>query len=469
MEIGFRKEGFSLDSSKLSAERAVLVGIRHPGQSSLEARESLFELERLVHTAGARVVAATHQEIKKIEPSTYIGKGKLHEIGELVVRHQADTVVFDEDLTPGQNRNLEKALRRKVVDRTGLILDIFAQHAKSKEGKLQVELAQSLYLLPRLVGQWEHFGRLGGGIGTRGPGETQLEVDRRRVRERLFRIRRQLQRVEQSRHLHRRKREGVPLPTVAMVGYTNAGKSTLMNRLTGAGVLVEDKLFATLDPTVRRLSLPLGREVLLSDTVGFIRKLPHALVEAFKATFEEVRAADLLLHVIDASYPTWQEQKQVVESVLKELRLLEKPRIEVYNKIDLLGASAANGQGARISARSGFGIQDLMNRIEEHLNEGFKTFQLKIPYARGDRLEWLYRVGEVQARQDEEDGVMMQVSLAPDDAGRLRKDRQIRMRTIRDPARLQKLQDLLQKRMQQKNLSSDIETIFQLIEDKYNQ
>jgi len=418
----------------MPAERAILVGIRHPRESSLDARESLFELERLVHTAGAVVVATTQQEIKKIEPSSYVGKGKLEEITALIAQTQADTVVFDEDLTPGQNRNLEKAFRCKVVDRTGLILDIFAQHAKSKEGKLQVELAQCIYFMPRLVGQWEHFGRLGGGIGTRGPGETQLEVDRRRVRERISRIKQQLEKVETARHLHRNKREGVPIPTVAMVGYTNAGKSTLMNQLTQAGVLVEDKLFATLDPTVRRLKLPAGRQVLLSDTVGFIRKLPHALVEAFKATFEEVRAADLLLHVIDCSYPTWRQQKEVVESVLQELGLQDKPVIEVYNKIDLLGASAANGHGVRISARTGQGVEELLNQIEDKLHADFRTFRIKVPYAKGDFLEWLYRVGEVQGREDEEDGVWMQVALSPDDAGRLRKERSIRMQVLRRPS-----------------------------------
>ncbi|MCE9624635.1 MAG: GTPase HflX [Deltaproteobacteria bacterium] len=422
-----------MDKKKAPAERAILVGIRHPRESSLDARESLFELERLVHTAGAIVVGTTQQEIKKIEPSSYIGKGKLEEVSELVRQTGANTVVFDEDLSPGQNRNLEEAIRCKVVDRTGLILDIFAQHAKSKEGKLQVELAQSIYLMPRLVGQWAHFGRLGGGgIGTRGPGETQLEVDRRRIRERISSIKHQLERVETARHLHRRKREGVPIPTVAMVGYTNAGKSTLMNQLTHAGVLVEDKLFATLDPTVRRLKLPTGRQVLLSDTVGFIRKLPHALVEAFKATFEEVRAADLILHVIDSSYPTWRQQKEVVESVLEELGLHTKPTIEVYNKIDLLGASAANGHGVRISARSGQGVDELLRQIEHRLHSDFRTFKVKVPYARGDCLEWLYRVGEVQGRIDNEDGVWMQVALSPDDVGRLRKEPSVRMHVVRD-------------------------------------
>lgn len=420
-----------MDKNKRPVERAILVGIRHPRESTIDARESLFELERLVHTAGALVISTTQQELKKIEPSTFIGKGKLEEIAEMVRDTQADTVVFDEDLSPGQNRNLEEKLRCKVIDRTGLILDIFAQHAHSKEGKLQVELAQCMYLMPRLVGQWAHFGRLGGGIGTRGPGETQLEVDRRRIREKISRIKNQLERVEISRKLHRQKRAGVPIPTAAMVGYTNAGKSTLMNQLTDAGVLVEDKLFATLDPTVRRLSMPSGGEILLSDTVGFIRKLPHQLVDAFKATFEEVRAADLILHVIDVSYPTWPQQKECVEAVLQELGLHDKPTLEIYNKIDLLGASAANGPGARISARSGKGVPELLQRIEDHFHENFKTVQVQVPYELGDRLDWIYRVGEVQERKDGEDGVWMQVALSPDDVGRLRKERAIRMKTVR--------------------------------------
>jgi GTP-binding protein HflX len=272
-------------------ERAILVGIRHPRQSRQEAAESLFELERLSHTAGAAVVATTDQEVRSIDPSTYIGKGKIMEIFQMVESYGAESVIFDEDLSPPQNRNLEEKLGVKVIDRTGLILDIFAQHAKSKEGKLQVELAQYSYLMPRLVGRWGHFGKLGGGIGTRGPGETQLEVDRRRAREKITRIRRALEKVERNRHLHRQKREGVPVPTVAMVGYTNAGKSSLLNALSDAHVLEEDKLFAT-GPHSPPFCLALGREVLLSDTVGFIHKLPNW--SSLQATFEEVRAADIV-------------------------------------------------------------------------------------------------------------------------------------------------------------------------------
>ena len=419
-----------MNNGNFQPERAILVGIRHPRQSRMDAAESLFELQRLSHTAGAAVVATTEQEVRTIEPSSYIGKGKIEEIRQMVGDYQAESVIFDEDLSPVQNRNLEEQLRAKVIDRTGLILDIFAQHATSKEGKLQVELAQYSYLMPRLVGRWGHFGKLGGGIGTRGPGESQLEVDRRRAREKITRIRRALEKVEQNRHLHRRKREGVPVPTVAMVGYTNAGKSSLLNALSGADVLEEDMLFATLDPTVRRFTLPSGREVLLSDTVGFIRKLPHQLVEAFKATFEEVRAADLLLHVIDMSSPISVQQVDVVNSVLRELSLDKKPIIEVYNKIDLLGPSVKDGHGIRVSARQELGLERLLRAIEEKLSEDFKLVRLRIPYAESGKLNWLYRVGEVRSRKDLGDGIHLKVALRAADAARLRAMEEIRVRAL---------------------------------------
>lgn len=411
-------------------ERAILIGIRHPRQSRWEAAESLYELERLTHTAGAAVVATTEQEVRSIEPATFIGRGKMEQILDMIEKHRAESVIFDEDLSPTQNRNLEDTLQVKVIDRTGLILDIFAQHATSREGKLQVELAQYSYLMPRLVGQWGHFGKLGGGIGTRGPGETQLEVDRRRAREKITRVRRALEKVGRDRHLHRQKREGVPVPTVAMVGYTNAGKSSLMNALAGANVLEEDMLFATLDPTVRRFNLPSGRQVLVSDTVGFIRKLPHQLVEAFKATFEEVRAADLLLHVIDMSSPIYTQQMQVVAAVLKELALDQKPILEVYNKVDLLGPSMLEGNGLRVSARQEIGLDKLMRAIEEKLSEGFRVLKLRIPYAESGKLDWLYRVGEVKSRKDLEDGVHLKVALRPSDEARLRAVEEIKVRVI---------------------------------------
>lgn len=410
------------------AERALLVGIRHPRQSLQEADDSLLELTRLTQTAGALVVYTLSQEIKNIESATYVGKGKIQQIADLVKEHDIRTVVFDEDLSPRQARNLEKAFSCKVVDRTGLILDIFAQRASSKDGKLQVELAQCIYLMPRLVGQWEHFGRLGGGIGTRGPGETQLEVDRRRVRERMSRLKKELVKVERSRALHRQKRSGVPLPTVALVGYTNAGKSTLMNALTDAGVLVEDQLFATLDPTVRQLHLPSGQMVLLTDTVGFINKLPHQLVEAFKATFEEVGAADILLHVIDSSSPNWRQQKAVVEGVLRDLKLENKPTVEVYNKIDLLGPSAGNGHGLRVSARSGQGIDLLIKELDSIFHRDYRTYRIKIPYPNGHHLPWLYKVGDVKAQKNLPDGVYLKVDLRPPDFQRLKRDQAVKIK-----------------------------------------
>lgn len=413
---------------RVSLERVLLVGIRHPKQSLWDAKESLLELERLSHTAGTQVVATTYQEVKDIDPATYIGKGKITEINELIKSHCVETVIFDEDLSPRQNRNLEETWKTKVVDRTGLILDIFSQHAKTKAGKLQVELAQYIYLMPRLVGQWGHFGKLGGGIGTRGPGETQLEVDRRRAREKITRVRRELQRVEKYRNVHRHKRESVPVPTLAMVGYTNAGKSCLMNRLTQAHVVEEDMLFATLDPTVRRLHLPSSREVLLSDTVGFIRKLPHPLVEAFKATFEEVRAADLLLHVIDVSSPNREQQIEVVEQVLIDLGLDQKPILRVYNKVDLLGPSAVDGPGVRISARKGYGIPKLLQAIEEKLSENFRTLKVKIPYTQSSHLSWLYRVGEIKSRKDRQDGIYVKVALSEANEARVRSLEELKVR-----------------------------------------
>ena len=301
-------------------ERGFLVAADLP-RMLVPVGESVRELARLADTAGLEVVGEAVQTVRRINAGSFIGHGKVEEVRGRAEDARADVVIFDEPLSPAQQRNLERELNRKVIDRSALILDIFAQRARSLEGKMQVELAQLQYLLPRLTRQWTHLSRLGGGVGTRGPGETQLEVDRRRVRTRIGQLHRRLRDVERTRGLHRHERATVPFPTVALVGYTNSGKSTLMNRLTQAGVLVEDRLFATLDPTVRRLRLPEGLTVLLADTVGFIHKLPHQLVEAFKSTLEEVRAADLLLHVVDVSQSTWPEQVQVVDSVLEEIEI----------------------------------------------------------------------------------------------------------------------------------------------------
>ena len=404
-------------------ERAILVGAELP-RLLIPADESLAELARLAETAGLVVVRRSVQAVRRINPATFIGHGKVEEIRAAVGSERADVVIFDDALTPAQQRNLERALGCKVIDRSALILDIFAQRARSLEGKMQVELAQLQYLLPRLTRQWTHLSRLGGGVGTRGPGETQLEVDRRRVRERIVQLRRRLQDVERTRRLHRAERAAVPFPTVALVGYTNAGKSTLMNALTRAGVLVEDKLFATLDPTVRRVRLPQGQTVLLADTVGFIHKLPHQLVEAFKSTLEEVRAADLLVHVVDVAHPNWVEQAQVVESVLAELEADEVPVLRALNKIDVGtdGAAPPTGpDGVRISARTGAGLSALLAAIEARFTAGLQRVRCEVPSARGDVLAWLRRAGRVVEEYYRDGSVIVTALVAPKVAGQLRK------------------------------------------------
>lgn len=347
-------------------ETALLVGVVRHRQPRWEAEDSLVELEQLARAAGARVAEAVLQDRDRLDPRYLIGKGKAEEIRGRC--SGVDVVILDEELSGSQQRNLEKLLGRRVVDRTGLILDIFAQRAQTREGKLQVELAQLDYHLPRLAGAWTHLERLGGGIGTRGPGETQLESDRRRVKTRMAKIRRDLEQVRRHRALLRRPRRKIPFPIVALVGYTNAGKSSLMNALTRAGVVVRDQLFATLDPTLRRLTLPGDRVALLSDTVGFIRKIPHQLVAAFQATLEEVQEAELLLHVVDVSHPHAELQQAAVEAVLGELGLADRPTILAYNKIDRLGQRPdfpwGPGSGrVAISAKTGAGLDDLRREI----------------------------------------------------------------------------------------------------------
>jgi GTP-binding protein HflX len=347
-------------------ETALLVGVVRHRQPRWEAEDSLAELEQLARAAGARVAEAVLQERDRLDPRYLIGKGKAEEIRGRC--SGVDVVILDEELSGSQQRNLETLLGRRVVDRTGLILDIFAQRAQTREGKLQVELAQLDYHLPRLAGAWTHLERLGGGIGTRGPGETQLESDRRRVKTRMAKVRRDLEQVRRHRALLRRPRRKIPFPIVALVGYTNAGKSSLMNALTRAGVAVRDQLFATLDPTLRRLTLPGGRVALLSDTVGFIRKIPHQLVAAFQATLEEVQEAELLLHVVDVSHPHAELQQAAVETVLGELGLAGRPTILVYNKIDRLGRRPdfpwGPGSGrVATSAKTGDGLDDLRREI----------------------------------------------------------------------------------------------------------
>jgi GTPase len=408
-----------------SRERAVLIAVEHGRGALLTAEESLAELERLGETSGVDVVAKIVQSVKRIHPGTFIGAGKIAEVRDLVRSLAANLVIFDDELSPAQQRNLESSLVVKVIDRTQLILDIFAQRAHSQAGKLQVELAQLQYLLPRLTRQWQHLSRLGGGVGTRGPGETQLEVDRRRVRERIAALRKRLADVSRTRELHRRSRAEVPYPTVALVGYTNSGKSTLMNQLTRAGVLVENQLFATLDPTVRLLRLPEGGEALLIDTVGFIHKLPHGFVDAFKSTLEEVQNAQLLLHVVDASDAHAEEHVGVVERVLEELGVAATPRLTVLNKIDRLGAHnlppGASLPRCAISALTGAGTDELLRRIGEVLAAQQELLRVSIPTGRADLLAELHRTGRV-AEQSLRDGVFdVAAYVPPKVAGRIRK------------------------------------------------
>ena len=340
--------------------------------------DSLAELASLARTAGVKVVGKMTQRLDRAS-RTYLGSGKLQELISLKAETEYNVVIFDDELSPRQQNNLEDALDVKVIDRTALILDIFAKRAQTHEGKLQVELAQNQYLLPRLAGQWSHLERLGGGIGTRGPGEMQLETDRRLVERRIQRLKKELGEVRKHRTLYRRNRKRTGIPVVALVGYTNAGKSTLLNTLSGADVLVEDKLFATLDPTTRRLKLPDHETVLLTDTVGFIQKLPPTVVAAFRATLEELEEADLLLHVVDITHKNAAEQCQTVEDILADMGLEERPRLTLLNKVDLLGGEALNPDDLEqrlqiskegmllISASKGTGLDQLLQRISETL------------------------------------------------------------------------------------------------------
>jgi GTP-binding protein HflX len=414
-----------------NAERAILVGVELGSPIGITSDDSLAELGALAVSAGAEVAGQVQQKLKSIDPRTFIGRGKAAEVRELAGERGATLAIFDDPLSPAQARNLENELKLRVVDRSQLILDIFAQRARTLEGKLQVEIAQLSYLQPRLTRAWGHLSRQTGGsgagggrIGTRGPGETQLEVDRRRVRERLTRLRVRLRDVERTRSIQRQRRLEVPYPTVALVGYTNSGKSTLMNALTDAGVEAADRPFSTLDPTIRRLSLPGKTSVMLADTVGFIHRLPHMLVDAFKATLEEVRTADLLLHVVDAGSPLAIEQIEIVDRVLEEIGAGAAPRLIVWNKVDLLEflPRVTNGfETVAISALRREGLDRLLNAIARSFANLREEISVTLAADRGDLIAMARRDGEVLSEEYYDGVVAMRARVSVPVAGRLRK------------------------------------------------
>jgi GTPase len=409
----------------LRLERVVLIGVWTEGTLA-GAENSLRELSRLAETAGSVVLDGLVQRRGRPDPATYLGSGKAAELAALVMATGADTVICDNELTPGQLRRLEGVVKVKVIDRTALILDIFAQHARSKEGKTQVELAQLQYLLPRLRGWGESLSRQaggrvagGGGIGTRGPGETKIETDRRRIRARTAKLRRQIAEMSVGREVQRGQRRRREIPAVAIAGYTNAGKSSLLNRLTGAGVLVDDSLFATLDPSVRRARTPSGRWFTLTDTVGFVRHLPHQLVEAFRSTLEEVAQADLILHVVDGSDADPQAQMSAVREVLAEIGAADVPEIVVINKADTADPVEVKGLEAKergcvvVSARTGAGIEDLLAAVDARLPRRDQEIRVLVPYGRGDLVARAHEEGEVLAVRHAAEGTELTARVPP--------------------------------------------------------
>ncbi|MBK8871185.1 MAG: GTPase HflX [Elusimicrobia bacterium] len=410
-------------------EKAIVVGIQLKGTPDPTYLSSMEELKRLLETAGGQTVSAVTQERVRPDSALLVGEGKAAEIADLVRLKKASAVVFNDELSASQQKNLQELIPAKIIDRTRLILDIFAQRARTREGKLQVELAQMNYLLPRVTERFGRFEQQTGGIGTRGPGERKLDISQRRIRERIVRLGREIEGVRRQRGQQRDSRQRVPLAQVAIVGYTNAGKSTLLNTLRtgpGPGVLADDKLFATLDPTTRRVKLPGGRWALFVDTVGFIQRLPHALVAAFHATLEEARDADVLVHVIDASNPAWPDQKKVVEEVLKELDADGVPRVDLFNKADALTSAQrvhARREGRLVvSARAGDGLDRFLNRVETILEKDQKERSFVLPHGRRDLLVLLYGAGRVVSEKPDPRGTWFRVRLDDKNWGVLQKE-----------------------------------------------
>jgi GTP-binding protein HflX len=408
-------------------ERALLVGLERPDDSKWDHAESLQELGELVKSAGGEVVDTMIQRRESPTAAYYIGPGKANELAQLCKKENVGTVIFNDELSPAQSRNLEKVFERKILDRTQLILDIFAQRAKSKDGKLQIELAQLQYLLPRLTGMWTHLSRQSGGIGTRGPGETQLEVDRRRVQEKIARLSRELGEVRQQRNVQRQGRLRQHWPIVSLVGYTNAGKSTLLNKMTSAKVYAADKLFATLDPTTRQFVLPNKQKLLITDTVGFLKQLPHHLIESFKATLEEVAEADLLLHVVDLSHPLFEQQMAAVQTVLEELNAWGKQMIVVFNKIDRVTNPALiesclhhYEHSVAISAVTGEGMDQLFEEIEHQVKSWRLRVKLVIPNHLTAFMAELHRVGRVLDTSYQGDMIALTAHVPPQLQGKIK-------------------------------------------------
>lgn len=396
-----------IELSKIQ-ERVILVGVSTDDHD--DTQKSLDELEELAATAGAVTVGRVVQNLDQIHPTTYVGKGKLEEIQDLLWETEATGIICDDELSPIQLGNMEDVLDTKVMDRTLIILDIFAGRASTNEGKIQVELAQLKYRQSRLTGLGKSLSRLGGGIGTRGPGEKKLEMDRRLIKNRIAQLNRELKDVKRHREVTREQRNKTKVPVIAIVGYTNAGKSTLLNRLTGAGVLEEDKLFATLDPTTRNLKLPSKQEVLITDTVGFIRKLPHHLIEAFRSTLEEAKYADIILHVVDASNPQMDEQMYIVYETLENLEVRNKPIITAFNKQDkvegdLILRDFKADHVVRISARQGDGLAELQQVIEDVLREQKVLIERLYPYADAGKIQMIRKYGELLEESYREDGI----------------------------------------------------------------